>query len=528
MQLGKYELHEILGKGGFGTVYRATDRSLDREVAFKELHPALTVDPEFVERFQREARVVARLKHPNIVPIYELDEISGHYFIVMEYLAGGSLQKRLEKEGRLSFSATLELLRQVASALHYAHSLGLVHRDLKPGNILFDTAGQAYVSDFGFAKVFSGASSSSSSGRTMVGTPPYMAPEIWLGETVSASTDIYALACMVYETLTGKPLFAGDSPPVIMNRHFQPLTGLKLPEDVPAGLEQVLLKALAASPADRYADAVKFYEAVDNLRPAPSPSGLPIVKTEPAQAPTPPVRTTASSQSQAAPVTTPPAPSTRPKPIRRGSWIWIAAAILTVILCLMVPVVGSLLSQIFNPTPAENLTILPTAAQVPFSPAATEAEAVVLQNNPTTAPVVAPSAAPIDTAVPSSLPTRAPTSVQSQATAAPYALKVCQGAVTVVCIEGYDTSNAPSSMLVMLKQSQPFNGSYYLMIDNAYFKCVTNTNYPTKLFCTGPVVASNKPLPISLYRSQPETLIAVGTFSIVVFLPAPTVDERYP
>lgn len=528
MQLGKYELHEVLGKGGFGTVYRATDRSLDREVAFKELHPALTVDPEFIERFQREARVVARLKHPNIVPIYELDEISGHYFIVMEYLAGGSLQKRLEKEGRLSFPATLELLRQVASALHYAHSLGLVHRDLKPGNILFDTAGQAYVSDFGFAKVFSGASSSSSSGRTMVGTPPYMAPEIWLGETVSASTDIYALACMVYETLTGKPLFAGDSPPVIMNRHFQPLTGLKLPDDVPAGLEKVLLKALAANPADRYADAEAFYEAVKNVRPAPSPAGIPIVKPAPAQAPTPPARASVSSQAQPAPASAPAAPSTTKKPSRGRSWIWIAAAILTVILCLMVPVVGSLLTQVFNPTPAENVTVLPTVAQALFSPTAAGDGGVVNQNNPTEAPVIAPSAAPIDTAVPSSLPTRTPTSVQSQATATPYALKVCQGAVTVVCIEGYDTSNAPSSMLIMLKQSQPFNGSYYLMIDNAYFKCATNTNYPTKLFCTGPVVTANKPLPIRLYRSQPETLIAIGTFSIVVFLPAPTVDERYP
>jgi len=163
-KLGKYELIEELGRGGYGTVYRAREVVLDVERAVKVLHPALVSDPDFIERFRREARTTAKLEHPNIVPVYELDQVGGSYFLVMRYLAGGSLKALLEREGHLPFERALEITRQVAAALDFAHSEKeiLIHRDVKPGNILFEADGETVrLTDFGFAKALSGANSQS-------------------------------------------------------------------------------------------------------------------------------------------------------------------------------------------------------------------------------------------------------------------------------------------------------------------------------------------------------------------------------
>ena len=269
--LGKYELLEELGRGGFGTVYRARDTTLDIERAVKVLHPALATDPEFITRFRREARVAARLDHPNIVPVYEVGEDQGAYFLTMKYLPGGSLKDLIAREGRLPFQHAVQITRQIASALDYAQSQPekLIHRDIKPGNVLFDVKDTARLSDFGFAKALAGDSNSSSLSVSggMIGTPPYMAPEIWRYKEVSPATDVYSLACMFFEMVTGVVLFKGESPADIMTRHV--LEGPQFPpvwpQGVPQGIAQVLEKALIGEPKERFQNTRDFASALEGL-----------------------------------------------------------------------------------------------------------------------------------------------------------------------------------------------------------------------------------------------------------------------
>ena len=163
MQLGKYEIQEELGQGGFGTVYKALDRSLKRTVAIKVLHPNLVNDQTFLGRFRQEAQITARLEHSNLVPIYDYGESEGHYYIVMSYMPGGSLKDRIKNEAPFSKEAALTIIEQIAVGLEYSHNRHVIHRDLKPGNILFDEEGNSYISDLGFAKLLRSDASASSS-----------------------------------------------------------------------------------------------------------------------------------------------------------------------------------------------------------------------------------------------------------------------------------------------------------------------------------------------------------------------------
>lgn len=266
--LGKYTLFESLGRGGFGAVYRAQEEVLKVIRAVKVLHPALVADSQFIDRFRNEAQTAAQLEHPNIVPVYELGEDNGRFYLAMKYMPGGSLKEYLEKTGRLGFARALEITRQVASGLEFAHSQGMVHRDVKPGNILFEQNGVARLSDFGFSRALQGVSSASlSASGGMVGTPQYMAPEIWRGKGAAPATDVYSLACVFVEMITGNVLFQGDSPPEIMTRHI--LDGPQLPQtwpqDVPEMIGQVLSKALAREPGERYSSPLAFVADLEKM-----------------------------------------------------------------------------------------------------------------------------------------------------------------------------------------------------------------------------------------------------------------------
>jgi outer membrane protein assembly factor BamB len=252
-KFGKYELFEALGRGGFGTVYRAQDTILEVERAVKVLHPALVADPEFLQRFAREAKLAARLEHPNIVPVYDLVEEQGMFLLVLKYMPGGSLKELLAKSGGLPYPRVVQILAQAAAGLDFAHEQKIVHRDIKPANVLFEANGTARISDFGFARALDGSASLSASGG-MVGTPAYMAPEIWRNKPAGPATDVYSLGCMAYEMLTGQALFSGDSPADIMTKHV--LDGAQFtetwPESTPDGVQAVLEKALERDPAKRY------------------------------------------------------------------------------------------------------------------------------------------------------------------------------------------------------------------------------------------------------------------------------------
>lgn len=250
MNLGKYEILAELGRGGFGTVYQARDLTLERTVALKVLHPQLAADLEFVRHFQREAKSLASLEHPYILPVYEFNQADGLYYIAMRYLPGGSLADRLSSQGPLPEGEVLAIARQLVAGLQYAHGQGMTHCDIKPNNILFDGLGNVLISDFGLARAAQTKSSASSSMMSAAaGTPSYMPPEMWDEKAVTSAVDQYSLACVLSEALTGKKLFDGETTPRIMMKHFQPLV---LPEGIPTGWRAVLAKALSREPGDRY------------------------------------------------------------------------------------------------------------------------------------------------------------------------------------------------------------------------------------------------------------------------------------
>jgi eukaryotic-like serine/threonine-protein kinase len=261
--LGKYRIAAEIGKGGFATVYRALDTTLDREVALKVLDPLLMREPGWVTRFQREARAVARLKHPHIVTIYEIGEVEGRLFIAMELIEGAGLDAEIARRGRIPWDEALALLGQVADALDYAHAQGVLHRDLKPANILLDPRRGAVLTDFGFARLVGESSMSVSVSGGMVGTPAYIAPEIWEDQEPVAQSDVYALGCIAYEMLIGEILFAGKTPMGVMAKHAAgPVLPERWPGGVPGRVAPALLRAVARQPADRYGSAAEFVAAL--------------------------------------------------------------------------------------------------------------------------------------------------------------------------------------------------------------------------------------------------------------------------
>ena len=265
-QLGKYEILGQIGRGGFATVYRALDTTLRREVALKILHPQLLTDTAFVGRFQHEARTLAGLRHPHIVTIYEVGEVEGQLFIVMELAQGSSLAGAIAERGHLPWQETLALLRPVCQALDYAHRRGVVHRDLKPANILLDEERGPLLTDFGFARLMAESSASLSLSGGILGTPAYIAPEVWELSGAEAPVDIYALGCIVNEVLTGEVLFAGQSPMEVMRAHDRgPRFPAQWPQGIPEGVEPPLKKALARDPAHRFETAGAFAAELEGL-----------------------------------------------------------------------------------------------------------------------------------------------------------------------------------------------------------------------------------------------------------------------
>ncbi len=260
--VGAYRIIEQLGQGGMATVYKAYHPALDRYVAIKALHPAIMEDPNFLARFEREAKVVAKLEHPNIVPIYDFSEHTGQPYLVLKFIEGETLKARLAK-GPLKKDEALRIVKAVASALTYAHKHGYLHRDVKPSNILLTPEGEIYLADFGLARIAE-AGASTLSGDMLMGTPHYISPEQAQGvKELDEGTDIYSFGVVLYELVVGRVPFSSDTPFSIIHDHIY--TPLPLPRQVnptvPEAVELVLLKALAKNREDRYANVQDMIDA---------------------------------------------------------------------------------------------------------------------------------------------------------------------------------------------------------------------------------------------------------------------------
>jgi eukaryotic-like serine/threonine-protein kinase len=260
---GRYRLDERVATGGMGDVWRATDLILGRQVAVKVLLPSLVSDPDFIARFRAEARIMAALRHPGIVQVYDcgeddLPDGSRADYLVMEFVTGQPLSKRIEAEGRLDVGLTMSVVAQSAQALHAAHAGGIVHRDVKPSNLLIQEDGTVVLVDFGVARSTNVTSITST--NAVPGTALYMAPEQAAGRPVSGATDLYALGAVAYCCLTGSPPFTGDNPLQVAVRHLDDPPP-ELPHDIPEAVRVLVDQALAKDPADRFSSAAAMAEA---------------------------------------------------------------------------------------------------------------------------------------------------------------------------------------------------------------------------------------------------------------------------
>ncbi len=262
-QLAGYRIENVIGRGGMGVVYGAKHVHLERTVAVKVLVPELVESADFRDRFLRESRTAASISHPNIITIYDAGEADGLLYIAMQYVAGSDLAELLEGEGALEPSRAVAILRQMAAALDVAHAHGIVHRDVKPANVLIDSE-RCYLTDFGLAKSASSRVALTAKGE-FVGTVHYMAPEQIKGSEVDARTDVYALGCLAFQAFTGKVPFERDSEVATVYAHLEDSPQVLLAErpDLPTGLDAAIATALAKKKEDRQSSCGEFVAALE-------------------------------------------------------------------------------------------------------------------------------------------------------------------------------------------------------------------------------------------------------------------------
>lgn len=407
-QLGAYQIVAPLGEGGMAAVYKAHHAATERYVALKILPRHFASDPNFVTRFKQEAKVLAQLQHPHILPVFDFGEAEGYTYLVMPYIKGGTLTDLLKGQP-LSLANIRRITLQIGGALDYAHARGLVHRDVKPSNVLIDETGNCLLSDFGLAKILEGNATITTSGAVM-GTPVYMSPEQGMGQKVDRRTDIYSLGVILFEMAVGSPPYKADTPMAVMIKHISdPLpVPSSLVEGFPESLESVILKSLAKNPDDRYQTAGAVVQAlqtaIDSVGTAftPSPIASVTINTTPTQPKTTLAPTIAAS-------------STTPK----SSLLKWALPLLGIFL-VIVAIIGSML--FFSGTaasPAPTTTSVPAATQVVI-PTNTSTPVPTTTNVPPTVTLTATRLAtttplpPTATAVP---PTNLPTKASETASA---------------------------------------------------------------------------------------------------------------
>ncbi len=391
-RFGRYEIKGVIGRGGMATVYHAYDPRFERDVAIKVLPGEVLDDPQFRTRFEREAKAVAMLEHSAIVPVYDFGEEEGQPYIVMRYLAGGSLAERLKK-GPMPVDETIRMISRLASALDAAHKRGIIHRDIKPGNILFDQYGAVFLSDFGIARLKETSGVATLTGGAILGTPAYMSPEQVQGDAVvDGRSDIYALGVILFQALTGRTPYEADTPAKVMMMHLlEPVpTILDKKTDLPPSFEAVIERSMAKQPSERYPTAGELAGALET---AVSKAGLStrISPTAPGESSatvlSPPK---GEAQTSKAPAASP--ASATGQGARFPTWAWVAGGV-AVILVLGAIVLGSGLAYLsLRPTPSATPThTIPPATSTPTG-TATQAATATATATPT--PTIAPTGTP--------------------------------------------------------------------------------------------------------------------------------------
>lgn len=392
-EIGRYAIKYEIGRGGMATVYCAHDPRFDRDVALKVLPREFMHDPTFRARFEREAHTIAALEHAAIVPVYDYGEDEGQPYLVMRYMTGGSLRDRLDK-GPLTFAETATILQRIGSALDHAHSKGIVHRDLKPGNILFDRYGDAFLTDFGIAKL--SEAGAALTGSTVIGTPAYLSPEQARGSSVDGRSDVYALGTILFEMLTGRTPYEAETPVGLAVKHVtEPVPRiLEVKPDLPQETEPVIARAMAKDRDERFSTASELALTVGAIARGEKVS-LPPVQRVPAG--TPAGGRVPSAQIPRVPTAYPLAEEgTRPA---RGvpRWAWFIGA-----LAVVAVVGGGIVMSGVMGQPAE-ATAEPTLAPIVASATATATATATVQ--PSDTPQPAPTDMPVPTNTPSPTPT---------------------------------------------------------------------------------------------------------------------------
>ena len=366
----RYELGDVIGRGGMAEVHEGRDMRLGRRVAVKILRPDLARDPSFQARFRREAQSAASLNHPNVVAVYDTGEdvlgagSSGEPgaivpYIVMEYVDGMTLRQLMSSGRRLLPERALEICDGTLAALDYSHRHGIVHRDIKPANVMLTRGGDVKVMDFGIARALADAGQTMTATSAVMGTAQYLSPEQARGETVDSRSDIYSTGCMLYELLTGRPPFTGDSPVSVAYQHVseQPVPPSQLDASVPASVDAIVLKSLAKRPEDRYGSAAEMRADVERaIAGLPVTAALPVVVAEP---------------TAALPVV-----SEQPPAKPRSGWFWVGLVVALVAVAAVALVIGKL---VFT-TPTADKVAVPeiTGLTVPKATAALVAAGLVL------------------------------------------------------------------------------------------------------------------------------------------------------
>lgn len=358
-KIGKYLIKEKLGTGGMAEVYKGYQENLDRFVAIKLMHAFLISDQDFLNRFQREARAMAALNHPNIVGVYDFDVYGENsYYLVMEYIRGGTLKERLEElasQGeRLPLADVVKMMAEIADALAYAHRREMVHRDIKPANIMLnEDTGRAVLTDFGIVKLLGNQSMAYTATGALIGTPAYMAPEQALGHSGDHRVDIYSLGVMLFQMVTGILPFDADTPLAVVMKHVNsptPLPDTIIP-GIPWGLQEVVLKAMAKSPDERFQSAGEFaaaLRAVDLNSTHSKPAGAVPLPSKPMDHPTP-AKTEVMKPGEETAVS-PPAPAESKK---RPAWLFPVIGV--VVLAIIAGILAA--SGVFNATSDPTATV---------------------------------------------------------------------------------------------------------------------------------------------------------------------------